>query len=181
MKSIKSILAATLFLTACGGGSSGDTSSTNEAREKSSAPSAIETVASRADVKIMHDDRVLASYLAAGPDAALDKENQTLGLSLNGSDTKQMLMIAVEGAKSGVYQVTGDGKSKVSVMFMTDVLPTPSLAFDKGELNITELSDKHCSGTFTATGTAGNKKGYAVKAVFSKLPVVPTARESQRE
>lgn len=175
-----SILAATLFLTACGGESSGETSSASVAAERSSTPSPAETVASGAEVKIMNNSKVLASYLPAGPDAALDKENQTIGLSLNGSDTKQMLMIAIEGAEAGVYQVSGDGKSKVSVMFITDVLPTPSLAFDNGELNITELTDKHCSGTFTATGTAGNKPGYSVEATFSKLPVVPTARESRK-
>lgn len=132
----------------------------------------------------MHNDRVLAAYLSAGPDAALDKENQTLGLNLSGSDTaKQMLMIVVEEQKAGVYQLDGSwgAKDKLSVMFTTDVLPTPSLAFDKGELNITELTDKYCSGSFTATGTAGNKKGYSVEATFSKLPVVPTARESRKE
>ncbi len=175
----KSVLCASLFLTACGGASSGDNSSASRAGVKSVTPSAIETAASSAQVQIKHDGKVLASYPSALPDAALDKENQTLGLSLSGSDSKQMLMIAIEGTKTGVYQVSGDGKSKVSVMFMTDVLPTPSLAFDKGELNITELSDKYCSGTFTATGTAGSKTGYSVEATFSKLPVVPTARNSR--
>ena len=178
------ILFATLFFTACGGGaSSGDTSSASGAGAKSSMPAAMETVASSAEVKIMHNDRVLASYLAASPDTALDKEYQTLGLNLSGSDTKQMLMIVVEDQKAGVYQLDGSwgAKDKLSVMFTTDVLPTPSLAWEKGELNITELTDKHCSGTFKATGTAGNKKGYSVEATFSKLPVVPTARESRKD
>ncbi len=178
----KSILGAMLFFTACSGTSPVDTSSaaSGGAGGQASATSAVETVASNAEIKIMHHDRVLSSYKAAGPDAALDKEYKTLGLSLNSSDNKHMLMIVVEEAKAGAYTVSGDGKSKVSIMFMTDVLPTPSLAFDKGELNITELTDKHCSGTFKAAGTAGSKQGYSVEAVFSKLPVVPSARDSRK-
>lgn len=168
------ILAATLCLTACGGASSGGTSSANGAGEKPSMPNA----AASAEVKIMHGDRVLSSYVAVGPDAALDKEYGTIGLSMNSSHMKHTLMIVVEEQKAGVYPLDGSwgGKDKLSVMFMTDVLPTPSLAFEKGELNITELTDKHCSGTFNATGTAGSKPGYSVEATFSKLPVVPSAR-----
>lgn len=181
---LSSILAATLFFTACGGASSGGTSAANGAGEKSSTPSAAANVAANAEVKIMHGDRVLSSYVAAGPDAALDKEYRTIGLNLSGSDSdKQMLMIVVEEQKAGVYPLDGSwgGKDKLSVMFVTDVLPTPSLAFDKGELNITELTDKHCSGTFKATGTAGSKPGYSVEAIFSKLPVVSSARDSRKQ
>jgi hypothetical protein len=178
-----SILAAALFLASCGGTSYGDTSSASGAGAKPPAASVAEGATASAEVKIMHEGRPLASYVAAGPDAALDKENQTLGLSLNDADPQRMLMIVLEDTKAGVYQLDGSwgGKDKLSVMFTTDVLPTPSLAFEKGELNITELTDKHCSGTFKATGTAGNKPGYSVEATFSKLPVVPTAKESRKE
>lgn len=181
----RSILAATLLFTACGGASSGDTSSATGASERSSTSGGIETAAPSAEVKIMHNGKALVSYLPAGPDAALDKEYQTLGLNLNSSNSAQpqhMLMIVVEEQKAGVYPLDGSwgGKDKLSVMFITDVLPTPSLAFDNGELNITELTDKHCSGTFKATGTTGNEKGYSVEAVFSKLPVVPAGRDSRK-
>ena len=175
------ILAGMLCLTACSGVPSGGTSSANGAGEKPSPSSATEAVAASAEVKIMHNGTVVSSYLAASPDAALDKEYGTIGLNLNGSDTaKQMLMIVAEEQKAGVHPLDGSwgGKDKLSVMFTTDVLPTPSLAFDKGELNITELTDKHCSGMFKASGTAGSKPGYSVEATFLKLPVVPSARFS---
>ncbi|CAA9405872.1 MAG: hypothetical protein AVDCRST_MAG74-1873 [uncultured Pyrinomonadaceae bacterium] len=183
MKIISNLILATLLFTACGGASSNDAFSASGAEQKLSPPGALETAAARAEVKIMHNGKVLASYLAASPDAALDKEYQTIGLNLSGSDTaKQMLMIVVEEQKAGVYPLDGswDGKDKLSVMFINGVLPTPSLAFDKGELNITELTDKHCSGTFKGTGTAGSEKGYSVEAVFSKLPVVSSARDSRK-
>lgn len=174
----KSIFGAMLLLTACSGNPLTGTSASSGIAEKSLPPRVVETAAPDAEIKIMHYEKVLASYKAAGPDAALDKEYQTLGLSLNSSDNKHMLMIVAEEVKAGVHPVSADEKSKVSIMFTSDVLPTPSLAFDKGELNITELTDKHCSGTFSAVGTAGSKPGYSVKAVFSKLPVVLSARDS---
>ena len=64
------ILAAILCSAACGGVSSGGTSSANGAGEKPSTSNVVANAAASAEVKIMHGDRVLASYVAAGPDAA---------------------------------------------------------------------------------------------------------------
>jgi len=177
----KSILAVTLLLSACGGVAI-DESAASGAGERPAAKAADTAVASSTEVKIMKDGEALASYDNTYGEAAVDKEGQTIGLSLNSADNKHTLMLVVEDTKAGVYPLRGGWgeKDQVSVMFITVVLPTPSLALEKGEINITELSDKYCSGTFTATGTSGTKKGYSVEAVFTKLPVVPTAKKDPR-
>jgi hypothetical protein len=182
MKTVsKSILFATLLLSACSGGTVDESAAS--AMDGQPATKTTATVAgSKTEVKIMKDGEALASYDNTYGEAAVDKEGQTIGLSLNSADNKHTLMLVVEDTKAGVYPLRGGWgeKDQVSVMFITDVLPTPSLAFEKGEINITELTDKYCSGTFKATGTAGSKKGYSVEAVFTKLPVVPTAKNDPR-
>lgn len=177
----KSILVAMFCFTACGGTSTAD-SAPGAATERTTAKITEPAAASSTEVKIMKDGATLASYDNTYGEAAVDKEGRTIGLSLNSADNKHTLMLVVEDTKAGVYPLRGGWgeKDQVSVMFITDVLPTPSLAFEKGEINITELTDKYCSGTFKATGTAGSKKGYSVEAVFTKLPVVPTAKNDPR-
>lgn len=171
----RAILTTALLLTACAG-SSGDLAGGTvgaEVNGKTSASEGTKIEASKEasnEVKILKNGTSLVSYSARSPAAALVEEELMIGL--DSPDGKVNFIVYVGGASPGAYPLgVEQGAGKAWIHLMSDALPRPSFDTEKGELKLTELSDKYCSGTLTASRTESNGDRYKIEASFSKIPV----------
>lgn len=157
----KTILAAALFLAGCGVIAGGGESPPSGAAA-AGAPTA--------EVKVIKNTEVVASYRNDGARAAVFEGELMVGL--DSPDLQHTLIVYVGASQTGAYPIgEGEGPGKAWIQFMSEALPTPAFAAEKGEVKVTELSGGTCSGSLTATRTEANGDRYTVEAAFSKVPV----------
>ena len=162
----KTILAVALFGAGCGGAGLGVTGPAGQ----SPPPGADSGRASTGEVKVMKNGEVLTAYRTDAGRAALFEGELMIGL--DSPDLRHTFVAYAGGAKAGAYPIgDGEGAGKAWLQFMSEALPTPAFAAQKGEVRITELSGALCSGTLTASRTEASGDLYTVEATFSQLPV----------
>jgi len=165
---------AVLLLTACVGCSLSNKGTTGQGPGQPTTPSA-RAADSGYEVTVTKSGAVLASYNqvgARGKGALYD--GQSIQLILASPDNKHVLMIDIQGAKTGVYPTpadTGAAKAGEARLHFTTEEP-PILIPVKGETKLTEFNEEYCSGSFTATGTDINGAKFSIEGSFSKIQVM---------
>lgn len=124
-----------------------------------------------ASVVIIHDGHTIASYESRRPDAILDSE--ILKIELNSPDTKYSFMGFIGGTRSGRYALhTQQQPGRATISVYNDGSDMPSaLTPTEGQVSLTGMNGKSCSGSFSGSLKDQNGKAYIIKGTFSNIPV----------
>jgi len=163
------ILIAILFLVSCGGTPQPPTPSSDSAKQPrgetaTGQPSGI-------DVKVTKNGEPLAAFQSASDNTGVEAlhTGNDLSIDLTSPGQKWILSISVSGAKTGVYRLAALREPGKAMIILTGGDEAMMVRAHTGELNLDELSESHCSGSFKGTGTYATGNAYTFEGRFSRV------------
>lgn len=166
------ILVASFCFAACGWAST-----TKQQTTPSSTQSAA-TGEPSYEVRVMRNGLELAAYNHTGPRAVGLFDSQSFELFLASNDNQNVLMVGIQGVNVGRYALPADkGAAKPGEARLEFINNKETLVLipDKGELRLETSSGKHCSGSFTGTGTDLKGLPFTIEGKFSNLTIKDVA------
>lgn len=124
-----------------------------------------------AGITITSEGDTVASYSSHTPDAVLHTD--MLLIEMNSPDSRFSFMAYIGGSRSGKYamdQRQQRGKATISIFQDGDGLPARLISTD-GQLLLTGMNGKSCSGQFSGSVKDQQGKRYDIRGQFSSVTV----------
>lgn len=164
----KIMLLTMLMLTACGSSLLADNSYEPNTQAKTATFAAVKKAGY--EVKIIKNGSVLKTFKNAEKDAMLALfVRDRLSIRLISPDQKQTVAIHITGGKVGFYTLPEKGKAEVQ--FQSEEPLINWTAIEKGELNLTESTATHCSGSFYGILASDDGNSYSIEGKFNNIRV----------
>lgn len=139
-------------------------------KSKVASAGALQTTIS-STVKIIRNGETIVEYNSRTPNVVVDAD--VLMIELNSPDTKYSFMGYINGITTGNYPLTAiRDKGKAAINIYNEGIGMPaSINPSKGEIIITRMNGKTCSGTFSGSLKHLDGKEFTITGSFTNIPV----------